>query len=109
MEFLDIKFSKRLESFAPCYSQYLSTGGFERKAILFSGFKNPYKKSVKKENWSLFMNSILEQRNKGRKPHKNSNLGRLEFMPRKHEEKCCSRIPSPVFGSKDKKNNTELH
>jgi hypothetical protein len=41
-----------------------------QKTILFSGFKNPYKKSTKQENSSLFMNSILY------------NGKRLEFMPR---------------------------
>jgi hypothetical protein len=30
-----------------------------KKTIIFSDFKNPYKKSVKQENSSLFMNSIL--------------------------------------------------
>jgi hypothetical protein len=30
-----------------------------KKTVLFSGFKNPYKKSAKQENSSLFMNSIL--------------------------------------------------
>jgi hypothetical protein len=30
-----------------------------KKTILFSGFKNPYKKSAKQENSSLFMKSIL--------------------------------------------------
>jgi hypothetical protein len=37
-EILGHKFDKRLESFAPCYSQSLLL------VILFSGFKNPYKK-----------------------------------------------------------------
>ncbi len=31
-----------------------------KKTILFSGFKNPYKKSAKQEDSSLFMNSILK-------------------------------------------------
>jgi hypothetical protein len=37
-----------------------STGGFLKKTILFSGFQNPYKKSAKKENSSLFLNSIFK-------------------------------------------------
>jgi hypothetical protein len=41
------QFNKRLESFAPCYSHY-PLGLYWRilkKTILFSAFKNPYKKS----------------------------------------------------------------
>ncbi len=34
------------------------------------------------ENSSLLMNSLLEQKNEGKKPDKNSTLRRLEFMPR---------------------------
>jgi hypothetical protein len=30
-----------------------------KKTILYSGFKNTYKKSAKQENSSLFMNSIF--------------------------------------------------
>jgi hypothetical protein len=32
-----------------------------KKTILFSGYKNPYKKCTKQENKGLFMNSILEK------------------------------------------------
>ncbi len=52
------KFNKRLESFAPCYSQSLLLQ-ILKKTILSSGFKNPNKTSAKQENSSLFMNSIL--------------------------------------------------
>jgi hypothetical protein len=59
MEFLIIKCNKRLESFAPCYSQSILPWRIFKKTILFCGLKNPYKKSAKQENSSLFMNSIL--------------------------------------------------
>ncbi len=36
-----------------------TTGGFLKKTILYSGFKNTYKKSAKQENSSVFMNSIF--------------------------------------------------
>jgi hypothetical protein len=54
------------------------------ETILFSGFKNPYEKSAKQENSSLFMNStlVVEWKNEGRKPDKDSSLRRLEFMHR---------------------------
>jgi hypothetical protein len=37
----------------------VSSGGFLKKTRLYSGFKKHAKKSVKQENLSLFMNSIL--------------------------------------------------
>jgi hypothetical protein len=43
MEFLDIKCNKRLESFAPCYSQSILPWRILKKTILFCDFKNPYK------------------------------------------------------------------
>ncbi len=53
MEFLDTKLTK----------DYAIHSLFDwrnvQKTILYSGFKNPYKKSSKQENESLFMNSIL--------------------------------------------------
>jgi hypothetical protein len=52
------QFNKRLESFAPCYSQSLQLADF-KETILFSGFKNPYKKIRETRNSHLFMNSIL--------------------------------------------------
>ncbi len=48
MEFLDISVTK--DSIALCYSQSLPLANF-KKAILYSGFKNSYKKSAKQENW----------------------------------------------------------
>ncbi len=45
-----------LQSFAPCYSQSLLLADL-KKTVLFSGFKNPYKKSAKLE--SIHKNIIL--------------------------------------------------
>ena len=57
MEFLDISLTKDSSHLlhaihSPFYWLILKT-------ILFSGLTNPYKKSAKKKNLSLFMNSIL--------------------------------------------------
>jgi hypothetical protein len=61
MEFLDINLTKSLlvhAIYSPFYWRIL------KKTILFSGLKNPYKKSEKQENSSLFMNSsFVEQKN----------------------------------------------
>jgi hypothetical protein len=59
MEFLDINLSKIFCSMNNAIRSPFYTGGTLKKIILSSGFKNPYKKSVKQENASLFMNSIL--------------------------------------------------
>jgi hypothetical protein len=67
MEFLDISLKKAVlhAIHSPFHWRVL------KKIILFSGFENPYKKSAKQENSSLFMNSIfLEWKNEGRKPDK---------------------------------------
>ncbi len=80
MEFLDI-ISRKDSSLLldaihrPFYWRIL------KKIILFSGFKNPYKKSAKQENSSLSKNSILEWKNESKKPDKNLSLKRHEFMP----------------------------
>ncbi len=52
---LGYQFNKRLESYALCYSVFHSPFSWRilKKNILFSGFKNPYKKYS-----SLFMNNI---------------------------------------------------
>ncbi len=61
MEFLDISKKKDSRHFASYYSQSLLLADFkENHTLLFSGFKIPDKKSAKKENSSLFMNSILK-------------------------------------------------
>jgi hypothetical protein len=53
-----------------------------KKTILCSGFKNPYKKTAKQEYSSLFMNSILQNRNRGRKPDKNWSMKKLSKFDR---------------------------
>jgi hypothetical protein len=50
--------------------------------MLFSGFKNPYKKSAKHEEEFIHEYRFVERENEGRKPNKNSSLRILEFMPR---------------------------
>ncbi len=85
--------NKRLESFAPCYSQSLLLAGFKEN-LLFSGFKNSYKKSAKQENSSLFMKHFVEQKREGKTQTKNSSLRSLEWMPKNLDQKSHSRIPS---------------
>jgi hypothetical protein len=54
------QFHKRLESFAPCFSQLLLLADFKENQPYSSLIlKILTKKSVKQENSSLFMNSIL--------------------------------------------------
>ncbi len=57
IEFLDIKYNKRLEFFAPCYSQSSLLADFKENHTLL-WFTKPFKKSAKQENQSLFMNSL---------------------------------------------------
>jgi hypothetical protein len=64
MEFLDINFDKRLESFDPCWSQSLLLADF-KKTILYFGFKNIYKKSTKLEY--IHEQHIEERKNEVRK------------------------------------------
>jgi hypothetical protein len=62
MEFLDIilKEDSSLLLHAFQFSQSFLLADFkENNTVLFSGFKNPYKKSGKQENLSLSTNSIL--------------------------------------------------
>ncbi len=74
MEFLDDKCNKRLESFAPYYSQSILPWRILTKTILFCGFKNPYKK-IRETRKLKFIHE-----NEGRKPNKISSLRRLEFI-----------------------------
>jgi hypothetical protein len=53
----------------------------KEKNTLYSGFKIHALKSVKQENWSLSVNSILI--NEGRKLNKNSSLRRLKVYAQK--------------------------
>jgi hypothetical protein len=48
------QFNKRLESFAPCYSQSFILADFKENQ-LYSGLINPSKKSAKQENSSIFI------------------------------------------------------
>ncbi len=56
------RFNKRLESFAPCYSQSLSWRVL-KKTTLFFACKSFYKKSAKQENLSLFMTCVMRVKN----------------------------------------------
>ncbi len=55
-----------------------------KQTILFSGFKNPYKKIRETRKLeSIHEKHFVERKNEGRKPDiENSSLKRLEFMPR---------------------------
>jgi hypothetical protein len=96
MEFLDVKCNKRLESFAPCYSQSILPWRILTEIILFCGFKKPYKKIREtRKPKSIHEKHFVERKNEGRKPDKDSSLRRLEFKPTNLDKKCRSRIPSP--------------
>jgi hypothetical protein len=57
--------------------------GHKRKIILFSGFKNPYRKIRKTRKLeSINEHHCVEQKNEGRKTNKKLSLRRLELMPR---------------------------
>jgi hypothetical protein len=74
MEFLDINITKDSSSlFRAIHSPFYWR--ISKKTILFSGFKNPYKKSAKQENFEpIHEKHFVEQKNEGRKPDKNSTL-----------------------------------
>ncbi len=84
MEFLDINLAKDSMPFTVPFYWRIS-----KKTILFPGFKNPYRKSAKQENLSLFINSIV-QNGKMRVENQTklqNSLRRLEFMPRNLDKK----------------------
>ncbi len=65
------QFKKRLESFAPCYSNSPFYWRILRKTILFSGFQNPYKKICKTRKLeSVLEKHFVERKNVGRKQDK---------------------------------------
>jgi hypothetical protein len=68
MEFLDgHQSNKRLEAFASCHSQTHLLADL-KKNILFSGFKNPYKKIHETRKLeSIHEKHCVEQKNEGRK------------------------------------------
>ncbi len=77
-----------LDSFAPCYSQSFYRRIFYTKPyVLYSGFKNTYKKKIGETRnlESIREKHLLESKNQGRNPDKNSSLIRLEFMPKNLE------------------------
>jgi hypothetical protein len=83
MEFVDINLTKdsRLLLHAihsPFFWRIL------KKTVPCSGFNNPYKKIRETRKLESIHNStyIVEWKNGGRKPDKNSSLRRLEFMSR---------------------------
>jgi hypothetical protein len=83
MEFLDISLPKDSSLLLhaihrPFYWQILN------KSMVYSGFKNPYKKSAQQENSSLFMIAFVEWKNRCRKPDKYSSLKRPGFRMRIH-------------------------
>jgi hypothetical protein len=76
MEFLGINMTKDsilllYANHSPFYWRIL------KKIIVYSGFKNTYKKSAKQEHSSLFINSVLKKEKMG---VKNSCLRRLELL-----------------------------
>jgi hypothetical protein len=58
-EILGHQLEKKLESFAPCYSQSFLLAAFTENHALLWFLKSIQEKSAKQENSSLFMNSIL--------------------------------------------------
>ncbi len=87
MEFLDIKLIKDPSFLLPAIHS-LFYWRILKKTILFSGSKNPYKKSaLTRKLKSIHEKYFVERKNKGKNPDKNSSL------TRNFDKKCCSRIP----------------
>ncbi len=60
-----------------------STGGFLTKIIIYSGFKNSYKKNPRNKKTGVYSwIAFCRTEKRGRKPDKSSSLRRLEFMSR---------------------------
>ncbi len=79
--------NKRLESFAPCYSQSLPLADL-KKTILLSGLQILKKKiGETRQLGSINEWHFVEQKKVGRKPDKNSSPRRLEFMLRNFDQK----------------------
>jgi hypothetical protein len=67
MEFLDINLTRRLESFAPCYSQSLSLRILQAN-IPYTGIKNPGKKIRETRKLdSVHEKHVVEWKKEGRK------------------------------------------
>jgi hypothetical protein len=74
--------NKRLESFAPCYSQFLLLADFKENHILLWLKKSLQKIRETRNLESIYEKHFVEWKNSGRKPDKNSSLRRIGFMPR---------------------------
>jgi hypothetical protein len=81
MEFLGISFTKDSSLLLHAIHSHFYWQVL-KKTMLFSGFKNPFKKI--RETRKL---DFVEGTNEGRKPDKNLRLIRREFMPRNLNEK----------------------
>jgi hypothetical protein len=82
MEFTDINLTKDLSLLLYAIHS-LFYWRILKKSILFSGFKNPYRKIRKtRKLQSINEHHCVEQKIEGRKPNKNLSLRRLELMPR---------------------------
>ncbi len=83
MEFLDINLTKDLSLLLhDIHSPFLWLIVKENLILLW--FKNPYKKICETRKLkSIHEKYFVQRENDGRKPDKNCNLRRLEFMPRK--------------------------
>ncbi len=93
------QFDKRLETFAPCYTQSFYWWIFLRKpGGTYSGFKKCIQKNLRTRKIESFRGEhFVESKDEGRKPDNNSSLRRLEFMPKNLDNKCRSRIPSLLY------------
>ncbi len=93
MEFLGQKFDKRFGSFVPCYTQFFNWRNFKENQTPIWFFKciqkNPRNKKTRVYSWIAF---CRKEKLGYRKPDKNSNPGRLEFMPRNLDKEMRSRI-----------------
>jgi hypothetical protein len=75
------QFNKRLELLHAIHSPFYLW--ILKKTILFSGFKNPYKKIRETRKLeSIHRWLFVEGKNEGGKPDKNSSQRRLEFIKR---------------------------
>jgi hypothetical protein len=90
MEFLDIKLTKKLESFAPCYSQSPLLADFNENHILLCFQEILTKKSAEQET-RTHEQHFVEQKKEDRKPDKTWVREDSSLCP---EQKFRSRIPS---------------
>jgi hypothetical protein len=79
MELLVISLSKESSLFRHAFHGSPFYYRIFKKIILFSDFTSLYKKKIRE---TRKLEHFVERTNEGRKPDRNSNLSRLEFMPR---------------------------